>query len=114
MIKYYPLKLESNRWTQKFTCHVFKIIFHNSYILYKQFNNEKKNSHYNFTEKIINYLIEKSQIDKKVNTPEKNLSKFVIILLRLLKVQTVFIAVNFSLKDQQAILNVKNVTFSCA
>ncbi|KAG0438920.1 PiggyBac transposable element-derived protein 4 [Dictyocoela muelleri] len=43
MIKYYPLKRKSNRWTQKFTCHVFEIIFHNSYVLYKQFNNEKKN-----------------------------------------------------------------------
>ncbi|KAG0436861.1 PiggyBac transposable element-derived protein 4, partial [Dictyocoela muelleri] len=46
MIKYYPLKRKSNRWTQKFTCLIFEIIFYNSYVLYKKFNNDEKINHY--------------------------------------------------------------------
>ncbi|KAG0435712.1 hypothetical protein DMUE_4580 [Dictyocoela muelleri] len=113
MIKYYPLKRNSNIWTCRFISHVFEIIFYNFYVLYKKFNKEK-NSHHDFTEKIINYLIEKSQIDKKVKHPKRIYQNLKIILLRLLKDQTVIIAGNFPSKDELASLNVIFVTFICA
>ncbi|KAG0437872.1 hypothetical protein DMUE_3434 [Dictyocoela muelleri] len=60
MIKYYPLKRKSNRWTQKFTVHIFELMLHNSYVLYKKFYKGEPLSHYDFIESIITYLIKKS------------------------------------------------------
>ncbi len=60
MIKYYPLKRKTNRWTQKFTVHVLELLLHNAYVLYKKYSTEKLVSHYDFIESIITYLIKNS------------------------------------------------------
>ncbi|KAG0417047.1 PiggyBac transposable element-derived protein 4, partial [Dictyocoela muelleri] len=61
MIKYYPLKRKTNRWTRKFTKHVFEILLHNDYVLYKQFIKGESVTHYYFIENIISYQIKKGK-----------------------------------------------------
>ncbi|KAG0441869.1 PiggyBac transposable element-derived protein 4 [Dictyocoela muelleri] len=60
MIKYYPLKRKTNRWTQKFPVHIFILLTHNSYVLYQKFSKVPVVSHYDYVETIIEYLIKKS------------------------------------------------------
>lgn len=62
MIKYYTMKRKTNRWTQRFTVHIFEILLHNSYILYGFNFNTRKLSHYDFVESIISYLLNKAEI----------------------------------------------------
>lgn len=65
MIKYYPLKRKTNRWTQKFTVHIFEILLHNSHVLYKKYSLETPVSHYDYVESIIKYLLVKGQTASK-------------------------------------------------
>ncbi|KAG0436652.1 PiggyBac transposable element-derived protein 4 [Dictyocoela muelleri] len=73
MIKYYPLKRKTNRWTQKFTIHIFDLLIHNSYVLYKKYSKSKPLSHYDYIEKIIMNLIERSKVNKNDKLVEKKL-----------------------------------------
>ncbi|KAG0437452.1 PiggyBac transposable element-derived protein 4 [Dictyocoela muelleri] len=59
MIKYYPLKRKTNRWTQKFSMHIFELLLHNCYVLYKKFKKGKTLNHYSFIQTIISFLIDK-------------------------------------------------------
>lgn len=62
LIKYYTMKRKTNRWTQRFTTHIFEILLHNSYVLYKLSQNDSKKTHYDFVEIIISFLLTKANI----------------------------------------------------
>ena len=57
MIKYYPIKRKTNRWTNRFTMHTIQILIHNSYVLYKKYYGGIKLDNFDFQCKFIDYLI---------------------------------------------------------
>ena len=70
MIQYYNMKRKTNRWTQRFSIHIFDILLHNSYIFDILYHNEKTISHYDYVENIITYLLSKVG----VNSPKERTS----------------------------------------
>ncbi|KAG0433507.1 PiggyBac transposable element-derived protein 4 [Dictyocoela muelleri] len=75
IIKYYPLKRKSNRWTQQFSMHVFELLLHNSYVLYKKYRKGKFLSHYDFIQAIIRYLIRRGTEKNKYIVKDTTLDR---------------------------------------
>ena len=60
MIKYYPIKRKTNRWTNGFKMHIIQILIHNAYVLYKEFFHGAKLDHFDFHCLFIDYLLKAS------------------------------------------------------